>query len=342
MSPKSFLARVTATVVVAVALSHAPAPATAAEPTHCAKGLGVGLVDTGAVKDPRAQVYVIANVSPGATFTRRFQVCNGTGGPITVKLYGGDATIAKGAFSVTEGRTQGDIAQWATVDPPQVSIPDQQRIIATATFHVPANATEGERYGVLLAELPTRPGAGGVGIASRVGVRVYLQVGKGGDPRSDFVVDSLQAVRRADGTPAVLARVRNTGQRALDMRGTLQLSHGPGGLSAGPFGAQVGTTLAPGDSAPVVVPLDKAIRGGPWHAVIDMKSGLLERKAAGDITFPDQAATASPAVKAKALPLYKDKNVVVPIAGGLVGLLLLLLLALALREWLRRRKRTQP
>src|SRR5438067_258369 len=85
-----------------------------------------------------------------------------------------------------------------------------------------------------------------------------IDVSKRGAPKNDFTIDSLQAVRGKDGTPAVLAKVHNTGARALDMRGSLQLSDGPAGLSAGPFDAQLGTTLAPGDTAPVVVPLDKA------------------------------------------------------------------------------------
>ena len=57
----------------------------------------------------------------------------------------------------------------------------------------------------------------------------------GGAPLSDFTIDSLTAERAPDGRPMILAMVHNTGQRALDMDGTLQLLDGPGGLSAGPF-----------------------------------------------------------------------------------------------------------
>jgi hypothetical protein len=212
-----------------------------------------------------------------------------------------------------------------TVTPSTLTVPSGKAITALVKFQVPIDATAGERYGGMVADAPPQAN-GGVAIGGRVGIRVYLDVATGGAPKSDFTVDSLQAVREADGTPAVLAKVHNTGARALDMRGSLQLTHGPGGLSAGPFAAQLGTTLAPGDTAPVVVPLDKAIRGGPWHAVVDMTSGLLERKASGDITFPDKASSVSPPVKAKALPLYKDKGVLVPVALGLIGLLLLILL----------------
>ena len=139
----------------------------------------------------------------------------------------------------------------------------------------------------------------------------------------------------------MLAKVHNTGARALDMRGSMQLSDGPAGLSAGPFDAKLGTTLAPGDTAPVVVPLDKAIRGGPWKAVISMKSGLLERRAEGSVTFPDTLGTAAPEVKAKDLPLYKDKGVVFPLAIAVVGGVLLLVVAAVFAQLRGRRRKAQ-
>ena len=122
------------------------------------------------------------------------------------------------------------------------------------------------------------------------------------------------------------------------MSGTLRLAEGPGGLSAGPFDARLGTTLKPGDTAPVLVPLDKAIRGGPWKAVIEMESGVLKRKAEGMVTFPDKASSSLPPVVAEDLPLHKDKDIVIPVAASFIGLLLLILLLMALREWLRRQR----
>jgi len=84
----------------------------------------------------------------------------------------------------------------------------------------------------------------------------------------------------------VLADVHNTGGRALDMNGSLQLTAGPGGLSAGPFPATLGTTLAIGDTETVTIPLDKALPAGPWDARITLHSGLLNRSAKATITFP--------------------------------------------------------
>ena len=80
--------------------------------------------------------------------------------------------------------------------------------------------------------------------------------------------------------------MRNTGGRALDMSGTLRLLAGPGGLNAGPFPAQLGTTLAIGAIEPVTILLDKRLPAGPWKARVDLHSGLVERHSQATITFP--------------------------------------------------------
>ena len=84
----------------------------------------------------------------------------------------------------------------------------------------------------------------------------------------------------------VLATVHNTGGRALDMSGTLELTDGPGGLNAGPFPVVVGTTLGVGDTESVTIALDEALPAGPWNSEIILRSGLLERSASATITFP--------------------------------------------------------
>ena len=121
---------------------------------------------------------------------------------------------------------------------------------------------------------------------SRVGIRLYLSIGPGAAPAPNFAIVSLTAERARDGQPCVVASVHNTGGRALDLNGTLQLSAGPGGLSAGPFAANLTTTLAIGDTEPVTIALDRQVPAGPWRGRITLHSGLLERSAGATITFP--------------------------------------------------------
>jgi hypothetical protein len=337
------LSAVTAMTGMPSAALAIPSPRPSASPPRgvgqCAAGLGIGLLEVprATLSDPRARNYIIDVVKPGADFTRTFQVCNGTDRPLAVELYPDAAAITSGNFVLAPGRGTNDLASWMTVTPASLTVPSGKAVVAKVRITVPDDASAGERYAGVIADSPAI-GNGGVSVGGRVGIRVYLDVSTGGAPKSDFTIDSLQAVRRTDGTPAVLAKVHNTGARALDMRGTLTLSDGPGGLSAGPFDAQLGTTLAPGDTAPVAVPLNKAISGGPWHAVISMRSGLLERRAEGDLTFPDKADSAASPVRARPLALYEDRGVVIPIAVVLLGILALLLLAIFARQLLKKRR----
>jgi hypothetical protein len=166
-------------------------------------------------------------------------------------------------------------------------------VTATVSITVPRDAAPGERYGVVWAEVRSAPTAdAGLVQVSRVGIRLYISVGPGGPPAADFTIESLTAERTSDGRPLVRATVHNTGGRALDMYGTLRLSSGPGGLSAGPFPVTLGITLAIGETERVTTALDPQLPAGPWDARITLHSGLVERTARGTITFPVSGASA--------------------------------------------------
>ena len=200
---------------------------------------------------------------------------------------------------------------------------------------MPRDATSGEQYGAVWGQVSSGPIAGG-GITqiSRVGIRMYISVGFGAPPASNFAIDSLTAERSSSGVPIVLASVKNTGGLALDMSGQLQLSGGPGGLSAGPFPATLGTTLGIGQTEPVTISLDRRIPAGPWNATITLQSGLLEHSAHATITFP--ASGASPPVKTgmSIRPGWTE-----PV---LIGVGALLVLAVAVLFVMLRRLRRRP
>ncbi len=304
-------------------------------------GLGIRLLDAPTERrdDPRAQVYVVDHVQPGAKLSRRVEVVNRTGRAARVSLYPAAAELTAGSFQVLPGAAANELTGWMRVSPPTLDLASGASATATVSIAVPADAGGGERYAAVLAEVQGASDAPGITITNRVGVRVYLSVGGPKEPVSDFEISTLQAGRQADGRPVVTAQVRNTGARALDMSGALSLTQGPGGLSAGPFPAELGTTLAPGETSPVQVVLDAAIRGGPWLATLTLRSGQLERAAEATITFPDDAGQRAEPVAAKAVPLTQDPNVLIPLAGGLIGLILLVLLFLLYRR--RRRDREE-
>ncbi|MEA2685633.1 MAG: hypothetical protein QOE93_828, partial [Actinomycetota bacterium] len=251
-----------------------------------AQTVGIRLVDapTNRTNDPRAHEYIVDHVAPGTTITRRVEVANGTAKTQAVQLYAAAGTIQGGNFQFGDGHAANELTSWTTVDPGTVGPPPGGKSLATVKIAVPKNASAGERYAVVWAELPAAvPSGGGVGEVNRVGVRIYLSVGPGGEPPTDFQITTLQGRRAGDGSPVVAATVHNTGGRALDLSGELSLTSGPGGLSAGPFSATLGTTLGLGQTEPVQVTLDKALPNGPWDAKITLRSGTTVRDASASI-----------------------------------------------------------
>lgn len=280
-----------ALVLSALCLTLVGTAAQAADPPPSgpAGSIGLRLVDAPveARDDPRARVYIVDHLAPGEVINRRIEVSNGTTSAAKVALYPAAASIVDGAFLGASGRTANDLSSWTTVTPSSPEISPSGAVMATVTIAVPPDAAPGEQYGVVWVEASAPP-AGGSGVTqvSRVGLRLYVDIGPGGAPAPDFSVDTLTAARDEAGGPAVHATVLNLGGRALDMTGTLQLSNGPGGISAGPFDAEAGLTLGVGDTGAVNIVLDDALPAGPWDAVVTLRSGRVEKTAQATITFP--------------------------------------------------------
>ena len=135
---------------------------------------------------------------------------------------------------------------------------------------------------------------GGVTLVNRVGIRMYVSIGHGGLPTANFAVGPPRGQRSASGQPLVLATIHNSGQRTLAISGDLTLANGPGGLRAGPFPVKLGAALAPGDSEPLTVTLNKILPRGPWRAEIRLSSGLLQRTAEATIRFPPDSRSRLP------------------------------------------------
>jgi hypothetical protein len=289
--------RVARGVLAAVALSAAvgaPVSVSTAAQIAIARGatvgsIGVQLLDVplSAYADPRARLYIIDHLHPGTTTHRRIEISNTTASNLRIVTYPAAAAITQGAFVGAPAHTPNELSTWTSVLPGTFEVPSGGHAIATVTIAVPRNAPPGEQYGVIWAETRSAaPAGGGITQVSRVGIRLYLSIGPGGAPASEFTIESLSGRRSPDGQPLVVASVHNTGGRALDMSGTLELSSGPGGLNAGPFAANLGTTLAIGATEPIIIMLDKQIPDGPWHALVSLRSGLLQRSAQATISFP--------------------------------------------------------
>ena len=299
--------------------------------------IGIRLLDAPAklASDPRARLYVIDHLNQGDTIRRRIEVSSGLGHTVRLQLYAAGLFIAKGKFRFLDSRTQNELSSWIKVDQPFVDLAPHGSATAVVTIAVPIDAEDGERYAVVWAETPPSSGPGtDVASIDRVGIRVYLSVGRNGGPPTDFRIESLTAARDESGRPVVSATVVNTGGRAIDLSGTLRLSEGPGGLSAGPFPVQLGTTIGIGQRAPVHVVLMRAIPDGPWTADLRLHSDLVRRQAHARILFPSATGSSVPVPGTPSNGSLMWLAVILAIVAALaVGLWLLLLV---------RRRRKDP
>lgn len=288
-----------ATAISATMLAASDPPASIADAADLEEpvgGIGLRLTEApvSAGDDPRARLYIVDHLPPGAVIERRIEVSNTTASSQHIVLYAGAASIDDGTFVGAVGDTPNDLSSWTSVTPADIQVAAGEALTAILVVAVPADAAPGEQYGVVWAEARSEAASdGGVVQVNRVGIRLYVSVGPGGAPAADFTIDSLTASRSdPEGLPVVSASVHNTGGRALDMNGTLLLTNGPGGLNAGPFPVDLGRTLAIADTHSVHVTLDDRLPAGPWDASITLESGLTVRTVEATITFPDEGTMA--------------------------------------------------
>ncbi|GAA1267175.1 hypothetical protein Psi02_08940 [Planotetraspora silvatica] len=276
---------------------EAPLATSTPAPRPKPQGIGIRLVDAPVQsrRDPRAHMYIVDHLPPGMVIHRRVLISNFSDSSRHLAVYASGATVSNQGFRFMAGHSANELSTWTSTSVRQLDLAPHTSQMVTVRIGVPRDAAPGERYAVVWAETAS-PAAGKSGVLQvrRVGVRIYLSVGPGNPPPTDFTIDSLTAERTPTGRQVVYAQLHNTGGRALDLSGTLSLIEIDGVLTAGPFQVRNGTTLAPGDSGAVTVILTRAVPNGPWLARVKLRSGLVERVANSTITFPESTGTSGP------------------------------------------------
>jgi len=325
-------------LLVAAALTLAcHAPVAADEPAPSGS-IGARIVDVPLLTadDPRARLYIVDHAAPGTRIERQIEVSTTSTIPTPVEIYPAAASIEDGQFTGAPGRTANSVSQWTKVEPKSLDIPARGSVTVTVVVDIPADATEGEQYGVIWVQTRSSADAStGVVQTNRVGIRMYLSIGPGGSPATDFDITSLAAGRATDGSPIVLANVTNTGGRALDLLGSLTLNDGPGGITADPFPVNVAVTVAIGQIEPVRIHLDPQLPAGPWTAELTLTSGLVERTASATLTFPDYGMT-------EAIPAQQPANTLLIAALILIVALSISLVAILTWFLVNRSRSNQP
>ena len=299
-------------------------------------GVGVRLLDVpaGAVNNPRAREYIVDNLTPGTIIHRRIEVSNTTRAELQVAIYPAAATISQGSFVGAPARTANDLSTWTTVSRPIMDVPAGGTAVDTITVAIPASASPGERYAVVWAEVRSAKGGGTIELINRAGIRMYVYVG-GTNPATSFTVNTLTGQRNSGGHAVVRALVHNTGGVAVDLTGTLTMSSVTGALTAGPYPAQLGTTLAPGQSEPVWFTLTSQMTDGPWNARVTLHSGLSQHAFQAKITFPSSPGTAPPTA---ARPVGGGLGLTTILAAAILITILIALIALISTHRRRRRR----
>ncbi len=252
-------------------------------------GIGIRLIAAAvdAANGPLARSYIIGQLAPGTRVRRQVEIVNGTRSAANVAVYPAAASVNKGQFEFAPGQTRNELSSWVRVSEPLLRLSPGATAIDTLTINVPKKASSEERYAVIWAQVSTpRLAGGGVTLVNRVGIRMYLSSGVGGEPPANFTIDSLSATRSPIGQPLVVAMIHNDGRRTLGISGTLTLSDGPGGLSAGPFPVHLKQALTPHATEQASVQLNKVLPRGPWQARLQLSSGFTLRTAVARISFP--------------------------------------------------------
>src|ERR1700722_4439378 len=276
--------------------ARSASPHSVSAPTTGPGSVGWRLLDAPAdeVTTPRARAYIVDNLAPGTTIHRRMEVSNTTTSAQHVAVYAAAAAITGGSFVGAAAHTANDLSTWTTVSQPALDVPAGATAVDTVTVAIPATASPGERYSVVWASVSDVQAGGSIDLVNRTGIRMYVC---GTNPATSFTVNTVTAQRDPHGHPLVLAKVHNTGGRAVDLSGTLTLSAVSGELTGGPYPAQLGTTVAPGQSEPVSFVLTDQVGDGPWNASVTLHSGLNQQTFQAQISFPLAPGTA-PAIAA--------------------------------------------
>ena len=311
-----------------------PAPVNAASPAPVNAGsIGVRLLPQEGVADDKSP-YIKNVLAPGVALQRQIAVVNNTPSTVHLALYAAAASVGRDGFSFGPDRAKNNATSYTSVTPGIVDLEAGKISVATVDIRPPVNAEPGEQYEVIWAETRSDPSATTKLVAvNRVGIRAYLSLAGAGSVVAvpDFTLTALRASRAADGHRMITALVKNTGARALDLSGKLNLSDGPAGLAIGPFPTTGVDVLAVGASAPVQVLLDSALPAGPWKATLVMTSGALQRTVSAQFSFPGLL-TASSWSWSGPLPMWQV---------GFSFLLLFLIALVAFRFWVARRRRNE-
>lgn len=293
------------TLVVAAATWTAPT-------AHAAAGGDFTLRPLrGADVPARERFYIVRTVAPGSRVEDAVVAENLTGEPLELVVEAVDAVItADGAFAPLAPGRRSAAGGWIDVPVAPLRLAPHASTSVPLTIRVPAGAPAGEHFAAVTVRRPApTPGSGGLAVAERVAVRVYLTVPGPAVPSvPDFAIRRFRFVGTGD-APVFVVEVENLGTTAVEPYGTVALD-GPRRLRTelpvlGTVPAGERRTLRFGVPGPLEPGRYRAsvtlrpLAGGPSRRATTAFAVAAGRElAAGDRTRTPESARGSPGVAA--------------------------------------------
>lgn len=267
----------------------------------------------------RERFYVVRTVEPGGVTEDRVVVENLTAAPLELVVEAVDAVInADGAFAPLAPGRRAATGAWIDVPSAPVRLAPHGSATVPVTIRVPPDAAAGEYFGAVTVRRPfPRPAAGGVAVAERVAVRVYLTVvGRKGFPAPTFTIEQFRFAGTA-ARPAFVVEVANTGVLAVEPLGTLTLE--------GPRRARVSLpvlgTVPAGERRTLRFTVPGRLAPGRYRAslVLQPLSGGTSRAAATAFTIPGHREVAAEKESTASAPTPRRPGVAAAVAALLLA-----------------------
>jgi hypothetical protein len=271
-------------------------------------------------------------IDPGGEAVDHVTLTNFSPHAAVFDLYPGDGLLtADGQFDLPPtGSEPTDSGSWIALGegapgaPQQVEVGAESSVTVPVTLRVPADATPGDHPAGIVAALSSATGSG-VGLDSRVGVRLHLRVT--GDLAPALTVQDVRASYRPSWNPFTAGTLRI--DYVVENTGNVRLGATSTASTAGVFG--LGSTSAEGPALREVLPGSSAggsVEVPAWPLLRATGAVSVEPGVVGDDQITAALATGSADLGVWTLPWPQ-----------LVLLLLLVALVLGVRQ-LRRRRET--
>jgi Bacterial protein of unknown function (DUF916) len=224
--------------------------------------------------------FIYTNITAGSRLKSYVGVTNYSAFPVTFTIYAADGVnTPNGGFDVLQaGKKSVGVGAWTTLAKSQVTVPAGLEENVPFVVKVPANATPGDHFGGIVAQVSTSSASSSGSkfvLDRRVGTRIYLRVA--GKLHPSLSVEHVGIAYRgtinpvASGTATVDYTVKNTGNVALASPQVVSVTSLFGTLAT--VDGHPIINLLPGQSAHFVLVVKDIPPAGPITAHVTLVPG---------------------------------------------------------------------